>query len=37
MKLHEEMIVVLRENGDWMDRDDLARGIASRGLYRRPG
>jgi hypothetical protein len=35
MELHEAMITVLREHGDWMDRDDLAREIASRGLYHR--
>jgi len=35
LKLHEAMIVVLREDGGWMDRDDLAREIATRGLYRR--
>ena len=35
MKLHEAMIIVLREHGDWMDRDELAQQIAEHGLYRR--
>jgi hypothetical protein len=35
MTLHEAMVIVLRENGGWMDRDDLAHEIAARGLYRR--
>ena len=35
MKLHEAMVIVLRENGGWMDRDDLALTIDERGLYRR--
>jgi hypothetical protein len=35
LTLHEAMAVVLRDQ-DWMDRDDLARELAERDLYRRP-
>ncbi|MDP8942579.1 MAG: hypothetical protein M3N16_00415 [Actinomycetota bacterium] len=34
MTLHEAMAAVLREHGGWMGRDDLAREIDRRGLYR---
>src|SRR5215216_6509911 len=34
MTLHEAMVEVLRERGGWMDRDELAREIAERDLYR---
>jgi hypothetical protein len=37
MKLHEAMVEILVANGGrWMDRDDIAREIAQRGLFRRP-
>jgi hypothetical protein len=29
------MVAVLREHGDWMTRDELARIIVERDLYRR--
>ncbi len=36
--LHEAMVEVLRTSGrGWMARDEIAREIASRGLWRRPG
>lgn len=35
MTLHEAMVAVLREHGDWLDRDELACRIAQRGLYAR--
>jgi hypothetical protein len=34
MFLHEAMVAVLSERGGWMDRDELAREIADRDLYR---
>jgi hypothetical protein len=34
MTLHEAMVRVLQERGAWMNRDELAREIASRDLYR---
>jgi|SRR5215218_7009160 len=34
MTLHEAMVEVLRERGGWMYRDELAREIAERDLYR---
>lgn len=37
MTLHEAMIEVLNDHGGgWMDRDELAREIARRDLFRRP-
>ena len=35
MKLHEVMVEVLREHGEVMYSEDLAREIARRDLYRR--
>jgi hypothetical protein len=37
VKLDEAMIGVLREHGGWMDRNEPAREITNRGLYRRQG
>lgn len=34
MTLHEAMVEVLREHSGWMYRDELARSIAERDLYR---
>ena len=34
MTLHDAMLEVLREFGGWMDRDELAREIVKRDLYR---
>jgi hypothetical protein len=34
MFLHQAMVMVLGEHGGWMDRDELAREIAERDLYR---
>jgi hypothetical protein len=37
LALHEAMVEVLRDHGSgWMDRDELAREIARRDLFRRP-
>jgi hypothetical protein len=37
LTLHEAMVEVLRAHGGgWMDRDDIAREIAQRDLFRRP-
>jgi hypothetical protein len=35
MTLHEAIVEVLRERSGWVDRDELARAIAERDLYRR--
>src|SRR4051812_15236755 len=38
LTLHEAMVSVLRAHGGgWMDRDAIAREIAARDLFRRPG
>ena len=35
LKLHEAMVAILQAHPGWMDRDELAREIAGRDLYRR--
>ena len=35
MKLHEAILEVLHAHGGWMDRDEIAREVATRDLYRR--